>query len=582
MCLVVSAAVLSVGCWCLVPSHGDEPGPSVGKKMADFSLPDTAGEPVALAGGKEVKATVVLFIGTECPINNLYMPRLAELHAQFAAKGVRFLAVNANCLDSAATIREHAKKFAVPFPVLRDKDNAIADRFGARRTPEAFVLDADLKVVYQGRIDDQFGINYQRAKPTRSDLVEALNELLAGKKVSVAATEVAGCKIARVAQAGADGPVTYTKQISRILQNHCQECHRPGQIGPMSLLTYEKARAWSETIKEVIEERRMPPWYADPKHGKWANDRSLPEADRKLLLDWIAQGTPRGDPKDLPPPRQFPEGWRIGTPDAVFTMVKDFEVPAEAPKTGVPYQYFEVPTNFDEDKWIVRAEAKAGEASVVHHIIAFVVPPGQKFNPGNPKITMLCGTAPGDMPTILPDGMARLVPKGSTLVFQMHYTPSGKAARDRSSVAVMFSKKPPTHRVVTMPVYNFFFKIPAGDDNFQVESNHKADQDCLIVGFMPHMHLRGKDFLYELQYPDGRKEVLLSVPRYQFSWQSGYRPTEPIVVPKGAKLHCVAHFDNSTKNPNNPDATIAVGWGDQTWEEMMIGWVDFAFAIKKE
>jgi peroxiredoxin len=580
--LVLTAAVLS--CAISWPhGRGDEKtGESVGKTVADFTLKDADGKAVRLASDKGIKATVIVFIGTECPVNNLYAPRLAELHEEWAAKGVRFLAINANSTDSAEAIHAHAKKHGIPFPVLRDADGAIADRIGAHRTPEAFVLDASFKVIYQGRIDDQYGIGFQRAKPGRRDVAEALAELLDGKAVSVPATAVAGCKIARPARPVAAGTVTYTKHVSRILQKHCQECHRPGQIGPMSLLTYQQASAWAETIREVVDDGRMPPWHADPKHGKWANDRSLPEADRKLLLDWIAQGAPRGDDADLPAARDFPDEWRIGKPDRVLQMPKAFEVPARAPKGGVPYQYFTVDPGFTEDIWVERAEAKAGAAAVVHHIVIFIVPPGEKFHEANPRVTMLCGTAPGDMPTILPAGMARRVPKGATLVFQMHYTPNGKAQSDQSTVALVLAKKPPTHEVLSIPVYNAIFSIPAGAENHEVQSWHTTKEDCLIVGFMPHMHLRGKDFKFEMHYPGGKKEILLLVPRYQFDWQSVYRPVEPLVMPKGAKLHCTAHFDNSAKNPNNPDATRVVQWGDQTWEEMMIGWTDFAYPIRKK
>src|SRR5207249_10228049 len=223
----------------------------------------------------------------------------------WAAKGVRFLAINANSQDTVESIRAHAKKHALTFPVLIDADGKIAERFGARRTPEAFVLDAQFKVRYQGRIDDQYGIGYQRPRPDRQDLVEAITEVLAGKAVSQPATAVAGCKIARAVQARNEGPITYTKHVAPILQNHCQECHRPGQIGPMSLLTYSQVSAWSATIADVLEDGRMPPWYADPKHGKWSNDRSLSPEQRKVLLEWIAQGTPKGEDADLPPPRQY-------------------------------------------------------------------------------------------------------------------------------------------------------------------------------------------------------------------------------------------------------------------------------------
>jgi hypothetical protein len=325
----------------------------------------------------------------------------------------------------------------------------------------------------------------------------------------------------------------------------------------------------------------MPPWHADPRHGKFANDRSLSKQDREMLLAWLDNGKPRGDDKDLPAPRTFPEGWTIGKPDAVFTMPKAFEVPAETPRGGVAYRYFTVQTDFTEDRWIERAEAKPDALPVVHHIVVFIVGPGEVFNPDGPG-NVLCGTAPGDMPLILPPGYAKKVPAGGRLVFQMHYTPNGKAYKDQSSVGLIFAKEPPRHRVLTKPVHNINFitrqeKVPAGADNHRIEAEYTFRQDAHLLSFMPHMHLRGKDFLYEAVYPDGTKEILLSVPRYNFGWQSVYRCAEPVALPKGTKLHCVAHFDNSAKNPNNPDPEKTVYWGDQTWEEMMIGWIDYYY-----
>src|SRR5262249_15547722 len=368
----------------LLTLRADGPGESVGKTVGDFSLKDTEGKRVGLSAFKDRKAVVVVFLGTQCPVNNAFLPRLAELHKEFAPKGVQFLAVNANQQDLPRQIAEHARKYAIPFPVLRDEGNTVADRFGARRTPEAFVLDGARTIRYQGRIDDQFGIGFQRPRPTRRDLALALEELLAGQRVSQPATPVAGCLIGRAPKAREDATVTYSKTIARILPRNCQECHRPGQHGPMPLLTYEDTSAWSETIREVLEERRMPPWYADPRHGKFSNDRSLPEADRQAVLTWIDQGCPRGDPQDLPPPREFVEGWTIGKPDVVFEMPKPYDVPAKTPKGGVPYQYFEVETNFTEDKWVERAESKAGATEVGHHIIVFVGPPWKTSSSTHP------------------------------------------------------------------------------------------------------------------------------------------------------------------------------------------------------
>jgi len=327
----------------------------------------------------------------------------------------------------------------------------------------------------------------------------------------------------------------------------------------------------------------MPPWFADPHVGKFANDRSLSDDERDTLLAWIDQGCPQGDPRELPPPREFVPGWSIGKPDMVFTVKEkdEFEVPAVAPKNGIEYQYFEVETNFTEDRWIERAEAKEGAPSVVHHIIVFIVSPDRKFIPKQGNAPLLCGTAPGDMPLIMPPGYAKKIPKGAKLVFQLHYTASGKATKDRSSVGIIFAKEPPSREVRTYPVLQYNFHIPPGADNYEVESSMRFSWDnAHVLAFMPHMHLRGKDIRAEIVYPDEKKETVLWVPHYNFNWQSGYRLQEPILMPKGSRIHFVAHFDNSAKNPNNPDPTKEVHWGDQTWEEMMIGWTDVALDIK--
>jgi peroxiredoxin len=586
----------------------------VGKTIEGFSLPDArTQQPVSLADLKASKAVVVVFLGTACPVNNAYLPRLVELHKKYSADGVQFLAINANKIDQVNAVAEHARQHAIPFPVLKDAQGQVADLFEARRTPEAFILDGQRKICYRGRIDDQFGPDINRPQPTKTELKDALEAVLAGKAVGVTETEVAGCLITRPAKQKdkAETGVTFTKDISRILQKNCQECHRPGQIGPMPLLSYEDAEGWSSMIREVVAERRMPPWYADVKVGHFSNDRSLPKDERDAVLAWVDAGCPKGDDKDMPPRREFAEGWRIGKPDVIFTMPEPFNVPTEKPKYGVPYQYFLVDTNFKEDVWVERAEARPGAPEVVHHIIAFVLPPlnskeevppgppvlpkiapgggGQRIIPNAEKGTVLCGTAPGDMPLILPPGFARKIPAGSKIVFQMHYTPNGKAQTDRSSVGLIFAKKPPQHRVLSIPVMQHRLDIPPGEANYHTEAWGPFDmatkqpgflEDAIVLGFMPHMHLRGKDFFIEAVYPDGKKEAILNVPRFNFGWQNIYRYAEPLKMPKGTLIHCVAHFDNSAGNANNPDPTVKVQWGDQTWQEMMIGWMDCAYGLK--
>jgi peroxiredoxin/mono/diheme cytochrome c family protein len=563
-------------------SAGQEPAAD---RVVSFSLKDVSGREISLADFKDKKAVVVVFTGTECPVNNYYMPRLKELHDAYAAQGVQFLAVNSNTQDSVDKIADHARKHGLPFPVLKDADQTVADLLKAERTPEVFLLDARGAVHYRGRIDDQYGVGYQRPKPNRSDLVEALGELLAGKPVGVVRTPAAGCLIGRARKTEPAGSITYTNQVARIFQKHCQECHRPGQIGPFSLLTYGQAKGWAEMIRETVGDDRMPPWHADPRHGKFANDRRLSPADKKTLLAWIDQGCPRGDDKDLPPPKDWYEGWWIGKPDAVFTMPEEFTVPANGGKTGVPYKYFTVPTNFTEDKWIQAAEARPGNRAVVHHIIVTVSAPSQERAAGGEgagggaegrgRFSYLVGVAPGEEPLVFRPGMAKKIPKGARLTFQMHYTPNGTEQKDRSAVGLIFCKEPPRHYVHTASILQRVFTIPPGAGSHRVVSSAAYNKEAVIIGFMPHMHLRGKDFEYRVEYPDGRSEVVLSVPRYDFAWQMRYILAEPLRIPAGSKVVCTAHFDNSENNPNNPDPTATVRWGPQTWEEMMIGWMNY-------
>jgi peroxiredoxin/mono/diheme cytochrome c family protein len=562
------------------PSLGTAADRPVGKSAAQgpaiaFSLKDTAGRQVALADFQDKKAVVVVFAGTECPVNNYYMVRLKQLHAQYAGKGVQFLAVNSNPQDSVEKIAEHARQYGLLFPVLKDVDQEVADLLQAERTPEAVVLDGRRAVCYRGRIDDQCGVGYRKPQPSRRDLVEAIEEVLAGKPVSVARTQAAGCLIARSKKTAAAGKVTYSNQVARILQKNCQECHRPGEIGPFSLLTYGQAKGWADMIQEVVGEGRMPPWYADPRYSKFANDRRLTKEDKETLLSWIDQGCPKGEDGDLPPPREWHEGWWIGKPDAIITMKEDFTVPADAGKAGVPYKYFTVPTNFTEDKWVQAAEARPGNRAVVHHIIATVSAPGESPGSKRDRGGYLVGVAPGEEPLVLPRGMAKKIPKGASITFQMHYTPNGVEQKDRSSLGLIFCKEPPKQLVRTASLAQLQLAIPPGDGNYPANSSAVYDKETVILSFMPHMHLRGKDFEYRVEYPDGRSEVVLSVPRYDFAWQMRYVLAEPLRIPAGSKVKCAAHFDNSKDNRNNPDPNITVGWGPQTWDEMMIGWMQY-------
>jgi mono/diheme cytochrome c family protein len=372
--------------------------------------------------------------------------------------------------------------------------------------------------------------------------------------------------------------VTFAKDISRILQNRCQTCHHAGTAAPFTLATYKDAVHWADTIREVVTQNRMPPWHADPHFGTFSNDRRLTDQEKAAILAWIDGGKPMGDKADLPAPRKFADGWVVGQPDVVFDLPEEQTVPA----TGVvPYLYFVTPTHFKEDVWVQAAEARPGNRAVVHHIVVSYRDPklggretARGFGDG-----LVVGEAPGDLPLFLPPGMAIKIPAGAELVWQMHYTPNGKPAKDKSQIGLVFykGKEPPTRIAHTRGAVNASFAIPAGASNYKVESEWVAPRDLLLLSFMPHMHLRGKDFQYVAEYPDGRSEILLNVPRYDFAWQTSYRLAKPVLLPKGTKVHCTAHFDNSKGNPANPDATKSVTWGDQTWEEMMIGWFDYVW-----
>ncbi|HEX9224975.1 MAG TPA: cytochrome c [Candidatus Acidoferrales bacterium] len=391
-------------------------------------------------------------------------------------------------------------------------------------------------------------------------------------------------------------PVTFYKDVLPILQNNCQSCHRAGEVAPMALLTYEQTRPWAAGIKTAVLTKKMPPWFADPRYGHFSNERRLTPEQIKTLVSWVDSGAAAGDPKDGPAPLKFVDGWNIGMPDKVIEMPNEFQVPEQG---VIDYQYDVIPGDFKEDTWVTAAEIRPGNRAVVHHVIAYVRPPGSPWlkdaKPGVPfplpKITgqargdgarqgqggaifgaeHLVGFAPGMQPLLLDDS-AKLVKAGSDIVLQLHYTTNGKSATDKTRIGLVFAKTPPKYRNVTLLAPNRNFVIPPNDDNYEVKSQVELQDTVTLVDLVPHMHFRGKDFLYKVVYPSGQTETLLFVPKYDFNWQLGYLLAQPLVLPKGTRIECTAHFDNSPNNPYNPDPTKEVRWGDQTWEEMMIGW----------
>jgi peroxiredoxin/mono/diheme cytochrome c family protein len=547
----------------------------IGRKVDSFRLDDFRGRTWTLADFSE-RPLVVVFLGTECPLVQLYAPRLKEFAEEWGKRQVQFVGIFSNQQDSLAEMAHFARQHKIEFPLLRDSGNRVADRWGAQRTPELFLLNGQREIVYHGRIDDQYTYGIQRPAVTRAYLREALEAVLANQPVNVATTEVVGCRIGRVLQPTDQADVTYSRQISRILQRRCVECHRAGEIGPFALTSYEETVGWAPMIEEVVREQRMPPWHANPAHGEFANEARLSDEEKKLIYRWVELGAPQGDPSELPPARNWVEGWRIGEPDLVIYMRDE---PFTVPATGeVKYQYFSVDPGFTEDKWVRAAECRPGNRAVVHHII---VAPGSKDRAQNRLLgeadsDWLTATAPGAQPLILPPGMAKRIPAGSRLVFQMHYTPNGTVQEDRSCVGLIFADPAEVKQtVLTQKAANSRLQIPPGAPNHEVQASYRFSQDALLLAMFPHMHLRGKAFRYTAVYPDGREpEILLDVPHYDFNWQNAYVLAKPKSMPAGTVLKCVAHFDNSAANLANPDPTATVRWGDQTWEEMMIGYFD--------
>jgi len=542
----------------------------IGKPVEEFTLDNSYGKPVSLSDFDDSRLVVLAFLGTECPLAKLYGPRLSRIQADFAGDGVTVLGIDSNKQDSLSEIAAYARRHELTFPVLKDVGNRIADRLGAERTPEVFVLDARRVVRYHGRIDDQYGVGYSRDQTDHSPLVAAMTELLRDQPVSTPTTEAVGCHIGRVKAVRPSGTITYTKHVAPIFNARCVSCHREGEIAPFTLGSYDDVSGWEDTILEVIDDSRMPPWYANPKHGTFANDARLSEQEKETIWSWVENGMPEGDPADSPDPPVFADGWRIPTPDQVFTMRdRPFRVPAEG---VVDYKRFVVDPGWDEDKYIVAAEARPENRGVVHHILVYIIPPGQRRQDLR---QVLVGYAPGSLPVQLDDGIAMHVKAGSKLLFEMHYTPNGTAQSDLSYAGVCFADEADVKKRLRGEIaINTRFEIPPGESDHVVEARHLFDRDRLLISMTPHMHLRGKSFRYVAEYPDGQTEILLDVPNYDFNWQLKYVLETPKLLPRGTVITCEATFDNSERNLSNPDPNRTVRWGDQSWDEMMIGFMD--------
>ncbi len=575
--LVLSAALAAAPL--LLVGEDSPSGPRPGDSVAPFEGRDPAGARVTLRGdGPAAKATVVAFSSAKCPVAAVQAPRLGELARAYGSRGVRFLLVNPNPAEKEAEIREFLAGAGIDFPVIVDAEQHLADLLGVSRTTEVFLLDGDFRLRYRGALDDQYSVGTRKPAPTRRYLVEAMDALLEGGAIELAETAAKGCLIGRVrARPAATVPVDWHRSVAPIVRKHCVECHREGEIGPFPLVTYDDAAGVSRMIGEVVRDGRMPPWHADPRHGSWSNARRLTDAERETLLAWVDAGAPEGAPATAPPEPVPPAPrWRIGEPDLVLRAPKQ-RVPAQG---TIEYVYESVATGLTEDRWVEAAEVHAGNRTVVHHILVFVQYPKERRSE-QPRIDggleggYFASMVPGERPNEWPVGSGKLLPAGSSLLFQIHYTANGIAQEDVSGIGLRFAKSTPERKVVTRGINHRKLRIAPGDAEATFTTSWRPLRSIEILAFLPHMHYRGKSFRYELQTPDGATRTLLDVPRYDFAWQATYRAAEPIRVPAGSQIRCTAVYDNSASNPANPDPTATVRWGDQSWEEMLIGYIDY-------
>jgi peroxiredoxin len=568
---------------------------AIGGDASDVVVVDERGNARRLADWEPGRVLVVAFVSDECPLAELYAERLAELAGRFGPRGVGFVGLAPSRRDSTETIAGFAAAHHLEFPVVADDGARVAARLGATRTPSVVVLDRARAIRYRGRIDDQYRRETRRAQPGRCDLAAALEALLADRPIVPPETESVGCPIGserpdpETDRSSIDYIYTYERDVAPILTRRCVSCHRKGQAAPFALTTYRQASGWAEAMAEAVEERRMPPWYADPRFGRFANDPHLSEPEIATLVAWARGGRAKGDPRpveaggsgfsEVEAASASVSAWSINQPDLVLAIPRPFSVPAQG---IIDYQQFEVDPGFREDRWVAAAEIQPGNRAVVHHCTVFLKPPGAvdpEYTPGALGSFCLEAMAPGTPPMVLPPGMAKRIPAGWTLVFVLHYTTNGTPQTDRTRIGLRFAPAAAVRReVLTRLLYDPDLAIPPHASDYRVEQSWQAPADLLLLAMFPHMHLRGKSFRYEADYPDGTTETLLFVPRYDFNWQPRYVLATPKRLPAGTTVRCIAHYDNSAANPANPDPGATVRTGKQNTDEMFNGYFDIALA----
>ncbi len=560
----------------------------VGQLVMDVPLTDIEGRECKLSSFKQSKALVLAYFSATCPISGKLGPELERLEKELSAKNVTLLLIDPIPNESIDEMKAFVSKYGIKAPIIHDKTNAITQALQAKTTTEVFVIDAARTLVYRGAISDQYGLGYQLDAPRQSYLRDALASLLNGHPISISATTAPGCAldIPESKTSIAKSDATYHHQISRIIQNNCVECHHKDGLAPFSLETYADVIEHAGMMKKQISRGAMPPWFAAPQanqHGSlWMNDRSLSETDKTTLLTWLNSERPLGDAKDAPLPMQHSKDWIIGKPDVVFQLTKPIDIKAEG---TMPYQTVIVPTGLTEDRWIQSYEITPTNRAVVHHVIVKIINKGGSATEDEVRSEregFWAAYVPGNSYRVLPDGFAKKLPAGASIHFQIHYTPNGKVTQDQLKIGLKFATKAPQYEIHVLGLTNPRLNIPAGAANHVETHQQNVPADMTLSGYMAHMHVRGKSFKYEVTYPDGHTETLLDIPHYDFNWQLQYTLNKPKIILKGSTVKTTAVYDNSANNPANPDPTKNVRWGQQTYDEMMIGYVEYFLPLRAD
>ncbi|MFU8814420.1 MAG: redoxin domain-containing protein [Pseudomonadales bacterium] len=546
-------------------------GNALAQRVDNFMLLDHQGKAHELYYHSDAAAVVIMVHGNGCPIVRNAIIDYQALQQDYQGGDVRFLMLNSNLQDNRDSIAREAAEFGIETPILVDDAQLVGEALGVIRTAEVFVIDPNgWQLKYRGPMHDRITYEHQRAEAREHYLADALDAVLAGEPVAEPQRDAVGCLVNFPERNKDHGKISYAETIAPILQANCTVCHAPGGIGPWAMTNYTMVRGFAPMIREVLMTGRMPPWHADPHVGQWQDDRSISVDDKQTLVRWIEAGAPRGDgPDPLETVTALSDEWPLGEPDLVIELPA-FEIPASG---VVDYQFPVVANPLDEPVWIRAATVIPGDRTVVHHVLAGA---SDSYDPnGNDEESVfenyIIGYAPGIEYYNMPAGTGVYVPPGGAFLFQVHYTPTGRATTDVTRMGLYFADSAPKNFLRHQVVVNPMLRIPPGAADHEESAYHPFLRDAVLHTLFPHSHYRGKSSTFELQYPDGTLELLLSVPSYDFNWQRGYDFVEPKRVPAGSRLIHRTVYDNSAQNPANPDPERTVPWGLQSWDEMLYG-----------